>query len=465
MNDLTHDAAILARLERELERRLRENRLKDYQPYARVREWHALLNQERALIAANQVGKTYGAAMEIAMHLTGLYPAWWTGWRFRKAPVGWVAGVTSEATRDNPQRLLLGRPGEWGTGTIPKERIEHIQKATHGIADSVDYVIVRHVSGGLSRVQFKAYNQGREKFQGETLDFGWCDEEPPEDVYTEFLTRLNISGGPMLMTFTPLLGMSNVVKRFIIDKKPGTAYVSMTIADAAHYTAEMRAAIEAKYGPHELEARTKGKPMLGSGRIYPVTEEMLSWEPHAIPSHWTRILGTDFGGVDHPAACASLAIDGDSGTIYVYDAWRAKALFLEQASAFRARQQNWIPVAWPHDGNQKDRRSGVTVAQQFRDEGILMLPEHATWEDGGNGVEAGLTLILTLMQSGRFRVASHLRDVFEEISLYHRKDGKVVKLADDLMDAIRVGVMMRRFATTAPSASNRRYEGAGTWMS
>ncbi len=176
------DLALLERLEAEQARRLRENRLASYVPYPKVAEWHALQAQERALIAANQVGKTFGAGSEVAMHLTGKYPAWWVGKRFEKAPVGWVAGVTGEATRDNPQRILLGRPGEWGTGTIPKHLIVHIQRASHRVADSVDYVLVKHASGGTARAFFKAYDQGREKFQGETLDFGWCDEEPPEDV-------------------------------------------------------------------------------------------------------------------------------------------------------------------------------------------------------------------------------------------------------------------------------------------
>ena len=456
--------AILERLEAELDRRKRENRLRDYRPYAPVAKWHGMPHQERALIAANQVGKTFGAGCEVAMHLTGIYPEWWQGRRFTKAPVGWVAGVTGEATRDNPQRILLGRPGEWGTGTIPKARLSHVQKAPHRVADAVDYILVNHASGGLSRVYFKAYDQGREKFQGETLDFGWCDEEPPEDVYIEFLTRLNVTQGPMMLTFTPLLGMSSVVKRFIQEKRNGTAYVSMTIEDAEHYTPKQRAAIVDRYPAHEREARTKGVPSLGSGRIFPVTEEMLAYDTFTFPAHWPRVAGMDFGGVDHPAAAAFMAIDPDADCVYVYDAWRAKALFLEQAGAIRARCQDYIPIAWPHDGLQQDRHSGVQLAEQFRDQGLPMMPGRATFEDGTNGVEAGISLMLTMMQTGRFRVARHLRDVFEEISLYHRRDGKVVKEGDDVISAIRYGVMMRRYADTPPRYRASQGEAISTWM-
>ena len=403
-----------------------------------------------------------GAGAEIAMHLTGSYPAWWVGKRFTEAPIGWVCGVTGEAVRDNAQRILLGRSGEWGTGMIPKSSISHIQKAAHRVADSVDYIMVRHVSGHLARVQFKTYDQGREKFQGETLDFCWCDEEPPEDVYIEALTRLNVKQGPMLLTFTPLLGMSSVVKRFLLEKRAGTAYVSMTIEDAKHYTAEQIAAIVDRYPAHEREARTKGIPSLGSGRIFPVTEEMLAYEPFQIPAHWPRIAGMDFGGVDHPAAAAWAAIDPDADCVYVYDAWRAKALFLEQAGAIRTRCKDWIPIAWPHDGLQQDRHSGVQLAEQFRDQGLPMMPQRATFEDGTNGVEAGIAMMLTMMQTGRFKVAKHLRDVFEEISLYHRKEGKVVKEGDDLISAIRYLTMARRNADTP--AREESHSTVNTWM-
>ena len=78
-------------------------------------------------------------------------------------------------------------------------------------------VLVRHAEGRCSTLGFKSYDQGREKWQGETLDFVWFDEEPPLDIYTEGLTRTNATGGMVWMTFTPLLGMSEVVMMFMKD--------------------------------------------------------------------------------------------------------------------------------------------------------------------------------------------------------------------------------------------------------
>src|SRR6266702_898979 len=94
--------------------------------------------------------------------------------------------------------------------------------------------------------------------------------------YTEALTRTNIGAGPVWMTFTPLLGMSTVVRRFLQEKSPDRCVVGMTIEEAAHYAAEERLAIIASYPPHERECRTKGIPVLGSGRIFPVEESKIA---------------------------------------------------------------------------------------------------------------------------------------------------------------------------------------------
>lgn len=437
-------------------RRKATRKLFDYQPYPKQKEFHRAgadpAVRERLLKAGNQLGKTWCAAFETAMHLTGIYPEGWDGAVFDHPTTGWVASETSQGTRDTVQRLLLGPVGAWGTGAIPQDSILEIKRASHGVADAVETILVRHASGGVSRVTLKTYDQGRERWQGETLDFVWFDEEPPLDIYSEGLTRTNATDGIVWITFTPLKGMSDVVKRFLVDKVPGTHVTSMTIHDALHYTPEQRAKIITSYPAHEREARANGTPLLGSGRIFPVPEDSIKVTPFAIPDHWPRIAGIDFGW-DHPTAGGWLAHDRDTDTVYVYDAYRVKEQTPEvHATTFRGKG-SWIPVAWPHDGN-NDTAAGQNLAKQYRDAGVNMLKERATHPPapgkeegtGGNSVEAGLMEMLDRMQSGRFKVFSHLNDVFEEIRMYHRENGKVVKVDDDLLSAIRYGVMMLRHA-------------------
>jgi hypothetical protein len=104
------------------------------------------------------------------MHATGRYPDWWKGRRFERPTVGWCCGVTGEVVRDTVQKVLVGRPGQIGTGSIPKDAIVELVTA-RGIADLLDVIKVCHESGGTSLIVLKTYASGREKFQGESLDW------------------------------------------------------------------------------------------------------------------------------------------------------------------------------------------------------------------------------------------------------------------------------------------------------
>ena len=202
------------------------NRLRRYRPYLKQAEFHAAgaRYEERLFMAGNQLGKTLAGAAEWAIHLTGRYPDWWKGRVFGSPVHMWAAGVTVESTRDNPQRILVGPPQlkeKWGTGAIPKDCIKTSIPA-RGIADALDSVVVRWGGGGDTGPQdsvlsFKSYEKGREKWQGETLNGVWFDEEPPLEIYTEGKTRTNALSGIVIVTFTPLLGMSDVVKLFLSD--------------------------------------------------------------------------------------------------------------------------------------------------------------------------------------------------------------------------------------------------------
>ncbi len=453
---------MILRLEQERAERQRTNLLRDYHPYAKQAEFHAAgaAMRERLLMAGNQLGKTVAGAAEVSMHLTGRYPDWWAGKRFDH-PVTFIAGSESaELTRDGVQRLLLGPPDQeenWGTGYIPASAIVS-RSRRQGVSNAVDSVTVRHASGGLSTLLLKSYDQGRTKWQANTVHGVWFDEEPPEDVYFEGLTRTNATGGIIAMTFTPLLGMSTVVARFLMEESPDRVVVSMTIEDAEHYTPEERAKIIASYPAHEREARTKGIPTLGSGLIFPVLEEEIIIEPIAIPTIWPQINGLDFG-YDHPFAAVNLAWNRDADIVYVTKAYRSRQTTpVIHAAAIKPwgidkAGRSWIPCAWPHDGFQHDKGSGEELAGQYRAQGLEMLAEQAQFEAGGNGVEAGIADMLDRMLTGRWKVFSNCTEWLEERRLYHRKDGRIVKERDDAISASRYALMMLRFAETKPSGS------------
>jgi phage terminase large subunit-like protein len=173
-------------------------------------------------MAGNQLGKTWAGGFEWAIHLTGRYPDWWEGRVFDEPVRFWASGVTGESTRDNPQRVLVGPPQQEearGTGSIPYDALKDCTSA-RGVPDALDSIIVKWGGGGdvqqgESVCSFKSYEKGREKWQGETLHGVWYDEEPPLAIYSEGKTRTNTLTGINIVTFTPLLGMSDVVMLFL----------------------------------------------------------------------------------------------------------------------------------------------------------------------------------------------------------------------------------------------------------
>jgi len=240
--------------------------------------------------------------------------------------------------------------------------------------------------------------------------------------------------------------------------------LSATIDQAEHFTPEHREAIVAAYLPHEREARARGNPVLGSGRVFQIEDARISVEPFLIPPHWPQLNGLDFGW-DHPFAAVNCAWDRDSDCLYVCKEYRQReATPVIHAAAIKPWGE-WIPCAWPHDGLAHDKGSGEQLAQHYAANGLAMLPDRATFPDGSSGLEAGLLEMLERMQTGRFKVFSSCGAWFGEFRLYHRKDGIVVKHVDDLISASRYALMMRRFAIVKPEKRPAREpRGFGGWL-
>jgi phage terminase large subunit-like protein len=181
-------------------------------------------HQERAFIAGNRTGKSSAASYELTAHLSGVYPKFWIGRRFNRPITAWAAGEDAKTVRETIQVSLLGDLSAPGTGMLPSELIvSKVRRA--GVPEAIDSAVIKHVSGGTSRVVLKSYDQGREAFQGAKIDVGWCDEEPPLPVYTEMLTRTMSTtpgdrNGIVMCTFTPLRGLSGCVRLFLPTGKP-----------------------------------------------------------------------------------------------------------------------------------------------------------------------------------------------------------------------------------------------------
>ena len=438
---------------KELEYRKSVNQINYYKPYDYQIKFHNTIAQQRLLMAGNRIGKSFSGAMEMAYHLTGLYPDWWEGKKYTRPIRAWAGGASNETTRDICQKELTGQPDDpsaKGTGSIPLKLIgETVRKA--GVPNAFNSFVVKHVSGGWSRCGFKAYEMGREKWMGESVDVIWLDEEPPNQIYTQALTRTADKGGIVYMTFTPENGMTDTVAQFVNDLRDGQALIQAGWDDAPHMTKNVREQILSALPLHERKMREQGIPQLGSGLVFPLPESEIICDPIEIPSHWPRICGIDFGW-DHPTAATWIAWDRDSDIIYITDTYSMSQEAVPiHASSIKSRGK-WIPVIWPMDGRQADKGSGKSLTEQYRTEGVNMTKEHFTnppqngqkENTGGISVEAGIQEMYTRFMTKRLRIFSNQNKLLEELRMYHRKDGKIVAKHDDVISSARYAIMSVR---------------------
>ena len=422
---------------------------------------------EVCLIAANQIGKTRTGTLIDAMHLTGDYPEFWPGYRFDFAPYLWLLGYSMEKTRDLLQQKLFGKfisgKKQFTGGLIHASKVVGYELAG-GTPNAMRTVEVEHKLG-ISTVQFWSYSQGQHALMGDVVDFFHIDEEPKDQhIRPQVLTR-TINGdrgkrGRGIYTFTPENGRTDTVIQFMDKPSKTQVYIQAGWRDSPHITPEKAEELMAVYPVHQREMRATGAPMLGHGRIYDLSDEFLTQQPFEIPDHFFAINGLDFGW-DHPQAHIQLVEDRDEGMFYVTHAYKVSRFSAVQAWGEVKPWAANVPTAWPPDGlqNEKGRDNSTQLKQHYVEAGFRMLFEHATWPEGGNSVEIGLTEIQQLMSKGKFRIFAGLFDLFEEIRQYHRDDkNKIVKVKDDLLDAVRYAYMMRRYAIRYVEVKNKQQQ-------
>ncbi|MBE7088381.1 MAG: hypothetical protein E7370_02500 [Clostridiales bacterium] len=370
-------------LEREINRRTKSaQRLLKYNKGSKKHKkqiaFHKCKKRNRWVFGGNRSGKTECGAVEAIWLARGNHPYK----KNRKNVFGWVVSLSQQVQRDVAQSKILSY--------LPKEWIEDITMLS-GRKDSpesgvVDQIKIKNVFGGISTIGFKSCDQGREKFQGSSLDFVWFDEEPPKDVYEECLMRVMDKQGEIFGTMTPLKGQTFIYSEIYLNRRqsPEIWYEFMTWEDNPYLNKKEIKLLERALSESSLDSRKYGKFSEGAGLVYPEFDESVHViEPFEIPADWQYAISID-PGLNNPLAAHWYAVDWDGNIFVVAEHYAAGKDVDFHACAIKQISRK---IGWKTDGkgrlyalidsaaNQKTLASSKSVAELFRERDILVNTE------------------------------------------------------------------------------------------
>ncbi len=424
-------------------------------------------NRVIGLICGNQCGKTETSMAVVAMHLTGLYPSYYTGRRFAKAPLICIAGENANHNRMSLQKKLFGTDNrqlknEMGSGMIPLDLI--IEDSVAGDrGTSVKTCKVKHTSGEYSSLEFRAYSDGREAIQGFSADMIVIDEQPPEDFWSEALVRTTATSGLVMCSFTPLKGFDGLVSTLWnlpedteslplrVKKDKPWAMVNAGWMDCPHISQEQIDNLAVGLNDSQLQARKYGTPYLGEGRVFPVEVSKTTYENMdlSVRKDWKHLISVDFGFTRDPMALLFSAWDEENDVIYIIKEWKGNVNTVEELASQIWALHRDTPVAWPRDGNATmgGFKGGDTVAGKLMDLNVNLLPKAFTNPRGldgkkNNHIEPGIVEINSRIMEGRLKINEKCKELLSEMDKYAYEKGKIKpKQEDHLIDSLRYNVM------------------------
>jgi len=296
----------------EKQRRVRQDPLKYAEQHDKQKEVSLALQPVRILFWGNRVGKTEWGAQEVVKYALGKHPT-----RKVVLPIEiWCACPSYDQQKETTQKKL--------EQYIPEGElvdITYIKKNTWG----------EIVFKNGSRINFKSYEQGREKFQGVGKRVIWFDEEPPQDIWEECFVRQE-AGVPLdtLLTMTPIKGMTWVYDKIYLDTGNKDVFVSSAGWDDNPWlTEDQKAQMARGLSPEAIKVRRSGLFVKRAGLVC----AWWSRETHVrhydvLDKSWTWYEVLD-GGYSDPAGWLLVGIDNDN-SIHVVNGFREPQLTAQQ---------------------------------------------------------------------------------------------------------------------------------------
>jgi phage terminase large subunit-like protein len=441
------------------------NQLKYFRPFEHQLKFFSTVSTRRGILAANRIGKTVSTCYETAMHLTGQYPAWWTGHRFSKPITCMVAGEGWSQVALVLQNELLGAPDvkqsdNLGTGAVPRSAIHRDTMRSDG-ANCIG-VEIAHVSGGKSYLLFANYTQEVRQLQGFKLDLAVFDEQPPDDFFSEIVTRTATTQGMILCSFTPLKGLNGLVSKFW-NREEGYDYIRVSWDDVPEYDLwhepfllnTTRQQLERDYLPHEREARMQGRPIMGKGAVF----QIRTWPTYksgdyifAEMRNIQRVIALDLGLVNDKTVISLMYWDP-----YERSAWLHKQIVVQGVEeAVPTQYINHLlrpevygtPIVLPADANTQGRYTmSTTSIRELFEQYELNVHERAIMNPPDpqgrvtNHKSYGINQMRQMLEVGSLMVNENCTEFLREAQNYFVDQQGRFSDPDDCIDSCRYAIL------------------------
>ena len=429
--------------------RKEKNRLQYYNTGSKVHhkqiEFHKCPKKNRWVFGGNRSGKTECGAVEVIYLARGNHPYR----EVKKATTGWVVSLSTQVQRDVAQSKILHYLNpDWIVDVVM------ISGRKDSYANGViDYILVKNVFGTISKIGFKSCDQGREKFQGTSLDYVWFDEEPTQDIYTECRMRVLDKDGDIFATMTPLKGMTFVYDEIYLNKHndENVWYEFMQWDDNPYISEEAKNALKASMSEEELRSRQYGEFMDYGGKVYPEFDENLHViEPFDVPYDWQDKLSID-PGLKNPLSCHWYAVDYDGNVYVVAEHYEKEKDIIYHSEKIHEISNNlhWhrnsngmLEALIDSAANQTTLASKKSVADLFYEHNILTNTN--VNKDVFSGIQKVKSYLKNANGETKIFIFNTCKNLIREIKTYRwGKGDSPVKVDDHSMDELRYYIMNR----------------------
>ena len=436
-------------IEKELEKRKKENKLSNYNVGERVHkkqiEFHKNPKKNRWVFGGNRSGKTECGAVECIYMALGIHPYR----ENRKKVFGWVVSLSTQVQRDVAQKKILHY--------LPKEKIVDITmlsgKKDNPESGVIDQIFVKNAFGEISIIGFKSCDQGREKFQGSSLDFVWFDEEPPKDIYDECKMRVLDKDGDIFGTMTPLKGLTFIYDEIYLNlnQSKNVWYEFMEWMDNPFLDKSVLEELSTSLSSDQLESRRYGRFKQNEGLVYPEFDENIHViDPFPIPSEWQDILSID-PGLNNPLSCHWYAVDYDNVVYVVAEHFEAKKDVAYHAQKIKeiSKALNWkknkngcIEALIDPAANQKTLSSIKSVSELFYEHQIAVNPN--VNKDMFSGISRVREYLKVIDGRSKIYIFRNCVNLIRELKSYWWGEGDRPKKTDDhALDELRYYLMRK----------------------